>query len=69
MSELNYNPLIFVVVGIGALLAALWAVRWWRERKYDLSGKTVLITVAHVDSVSSWRASWRAQEHVWQSAP
>lgn len=44
MSELNHNPLILVVVGIGALLAALWAVRWWRERQYNLSGKTVLIT-------------------------
>lgn len=44
MGELNYHPLILAAVGIGALLAALWAVRWWRERQYDLSGKTVLIT-------------------------
>ena len=44
MSELNYNPLILATVAIIALLAALLAVRWWRERQYDLSGKTVLIT-------------------------
>jgi len=66
MSELNYNPLIFVVVGIGALLAALWAVRWWRLRSErqdsaDYGGSR--------GPVSSWRASWRAQEHVWHLFP
>lgn len=44
MGELNYHLLILAAVGIGALLATLWAVRWWREHQYDLSGKTVLIT-------------------------
>jgi NAD(P)-dependent dehydrogenase (short-subunit alcohol dehydrogenase family) len=44
MIEVPQNPLILVVVGVGALLAALWAVRLWREQQYNLSGKTVLIT-------------------------
>jgi NAD(P)-dependent dehydrogenase (short-subunit alcohol dehydrogenase family) len=40
----NQNLLILVAAAVGALLTALWVVRWWRERSYNLSGKTVLIT-------------------------
>ena len=40
----NQNLLILVAVIVGALLVALWALRRWRERQYDLAGKTVLIT-------------------------
>lgn len=43
MSELNNNALILVAaVAVGALLTIRAVVQWWR--KYDLSGKTVLIT-------------------------
>jgi short-subunit dehydrogenase len=42
MSELNNNALILAAVAVGALLAIRAVVQWWR--KYDLSGKTVLIT-------------------------
>ncbi|WP_199329078.1 SDR family NAD(P)-dependent oxidoreductase [Coleofasciculus sp. FACHB-1120] len=32
-------------MSVGALIAVLWVVRWWRENhKYDLTGKTVLLT-------------------------
>jgi NAD(P)-dependent dehydrogenase (short-subunit alcohol dehydrogenase family) len=40
----NQNPLILFAVGLGAWLAVLWLVRSWRERQYDLTGKTVLLT-------------------------
>src|SRR4028119_601980 len=40
----NLNPLILFAVGLGALLVVLWVVRSWRERQYDLTGKTVLLT-------------------------
>jgi short-subunit dehydrogenase len=40
----NQNPLILVAVGVGALLVVLWVVGWWRERQYNLTGKTVLLT-------------------------
>src|SRR4028118_1946937 len=40
----NQNPLILFAVGVGALLLVLWVVRSWRERQYDLTGKTVLLT-------------------------
>ena len=40
----NQNPLILVAVTVGALLVVLWVVRSWRERQYDLTGKTVLLT-------------------------
>jgi NAD(P)-dependent dehydrogenase (short-subunit alcohol dehydrogenase family) len=42
MSELNNNTLILTAVIVGTLFAICPVVRWWR--KYDLSGKTVLIT-------------------------
>ena len=38
------NLLILTVIIIGALLSSLLWIRWWRERIYDLNGKTVLIT-------------------------
>lgn len=41
MSELNNNGLILAAVAVGVLLAISAVVRW--RRKYDLSGKTVLI--------------------------
>jgi short-subunit dehydrogenase len=40
----NQNSFILVEVGAIALLVVLWVVRWWRERMYDLNGKTVLMT-------------------------
>jgi NAD(P)-dependent dehydrogenase (short-subunit alcohol dehydrogenase family) len=41
----NYqNLLIPTVIIIGTLLSSLILARWWRERMYDLNGKTVLIT-------------------------
>ncbi len=41
----NYqNLLIPTVIIIGTLLSSLLLARWWRERMYDLNGKTVLIT-------------------------
>jgi predicted amino acid dehydrogenase len=41
----DYPNLLFLAVGsIGTLLGALLLDRWWRERTYDLNGKTVLIT-------------------------
>ncbi len=40
----NQNPLILIAMSVGALLVVLWVVRWWRERQYDLTGKTVLLT-------------------------
>ena len=40
----NQNSFILVAVGAIALLVVLWVVRWWRERMYDLNGKTVLMT-------------------------
>src|SRR4028119_1798797 len=40
----NQHPLILFAVGVGALLVLLWVVRSWRERQYDLTGKTVLLT-------------------------
>jgi NAD(P)-dependent dehydrogenase (short-subunit alcohol dehydrogenase family) len=40
----NLNPLILVAVGVGTLLVVRWVVRAWRERQYDLTGKTVLLT-------------------------
>jgi short-subunit dehydrogenase len=40
----NQTPLILFGVGVGALLVLLWVVRSWRERQYDLTGKTVLLT-------------------------
>jgi short-subunit dehydrogenase len=42
MSELNNNALILAVVGVGTLLAILFAVRSLSQ--YDLKGKTVLVT-------------------------
>jgi NAD(P)-dependent dehydrogenase (short-subunit alcohol dehydrogenase family) len=42
MSELNNNTLILTAVIVGTLFAICALRRWWR--KYDLSGKTVLIT-------------------------
>jgi len=40
----NQNPLILIAMSAIALLVVLWVVRWWRERQYDLTGKTVLLT-------------------------
>jgi short-subunit dehydrogenase len=40
----NQNPLILFAVGVAALFVLLWVVRSWRERQYDLTGKTVLLT-------------------------
>jgi short-subunit dehydrogenase len=40
----NQNPLILIAMSVGALLVVLWVVRSWRERQYDLTGKTVLLT-------------------------
>jgi short-subunit dehydrogenase len=40
----NQHLLILVAVGVGALLIVLWVVRSWRERQYELTGKTVLLT-------------------------
>jgi short-subunit dehydrogenase len=40
----NQNPLILVTATVGVLLLVLWVVRSWRERQYDLTGKTVLLT-------------------------
>ncbi|BAY45832.1 short-chain dehydrogenase/reductase SDR [Scytonema sp. HK-05] len=43
--NLNYqNLLIFTAGIIGTLLSSLLLDRWWRERTYDLNGKTVLMT-------------------------
>lgn len=44
MSELHQNPLIITAVGVALFFTAQILVRWWRERQYNLSGKTVLIT-------------------------
>jgi FlaA1/EpsC-like NDP-sugar epimerase len=38
------NPLILFAVGAAALFLVLSVVRSWRERQYDLTGKTVLLT-------------------------
>jgi short-subunit dehydrogenase len=40
----NYQNLLILTVIIGTLLSSLLLARWWRERRYDLNGKTVLIT-------------------------
>jgi NAD(P)-dependent dehydrogenase (short-subunit alcohol dehydrogenase family) len=40
----HQNPLILLAVGLAALFVLLWVVRSWRERQYDLTGKTVLLT-------------------------
>jgi len=43
--SLNYqNLLILTACLIGMLLSASWLARSWRERSYDLNGKTVLMT-------------------------
>ncbi|MEH1939482.1 MAG: SDR family NAD(P)-dependent oxidoreductase [Nostoc sp.] len=43
--NINYQNLpIFTLFIIGALLTSLLLDRWWRERIYNLNGKTVLIT-------------------------
>ncbi|WP_375505870.1 SDR family NAD(P)-dependent oxidoreductase [uncultured Nostoc sp.] len=43
--NINYqNLLIFTLVIIATLLTSLLLDRWWRERIYNLNGKTVLIT-------------------------
>ncbi len=42
MTELNNNTLILTAVIVGTLFALCAVQRWWR--KYNLSGKTVLIT-------------------------
>jgi short-subunit dehydrogenase len=44
MIEVFQNSLISVAIGLGALLAIIWAVRSWQESQYNLTGKTVLIT-------------------------
>src|SRR6476661_171701 len=38
------NPLILFAVGAAAWFVLLWVVRSRRERQYDLTGKTVLLT-------------------------
>src|SRR3712207_5330708 len=40
----NYQNLLILTVIIVTLLSSLLLVRWWRERAYNLNGKTVLIT-------------------------
>jgi short-subunit dehydrogenase len=40
----NQTPLILFAVGVAAWFVLLWVVRSWRERQYDLAGKTVLLT-------------------------
>ncbi len=42
MNELNNNPLLVVAIVVGILFSIRALVRWWN--KYDLNGKTVLIT-------------------------
>ena len=43
--SLNYqNLLILTACFMGILLSASWLARSWRERSYDLNGKTVLMT-------------------------
>jgi short-subunit dehydrogenase len=43
--NVNYpNLLIFTLVIIGILWSSVLLDRWWRERIYELNGKTVLIT-------------------------
>ncbi|ACC78989.1 SDR family NAD(P)-dependent oxidoreductase [Nostoc punctiforme] len=43
--NINYQNLpIFTLFIIGALLSSLLLDRWWRDRIYNLNGKTVLIT-------------------------
>lgn len=37
------NPLVLAALVVGVFLA-IAVVQWWRERQYNLSGKTVLIT-------------------------
>lgn len=37
------NPFILFAVGVTALFVVLCVVRSWRERQYDLIGKTVLL--------------------------
>ncbi|HEY9727929.1 MAG TPA: SDR family NAD(P)-dependent oxidoreductase, partial [Chroococcales cyanobacterium] len=40
----NQNSIILVAVGAIALLVVLRVERWWRERQYNLTDKTVLLT-------------------------
>ncbi|MBD1869466.1 SDR family NAD(P)-dependent oxidoreductase [Cyanobacteria bacterium FACHB-471] len=43
--NLTYQGLLtFVVLAIATLLFSVSLDRWWRERSYDLNGKTVLLT-------------------------
>ncbi|MBD2104979.1 SDR family oxidoreductase [Leptolyngbya sp. FACHB-261] len=44
MGDIQQNSLALLALGIGLLLTAQWSLRWWRERSYTLSGKTVLLT-------------------------
>jgi NAD(P)-dependent dehydrogenase (short-subunit alcohol dehydrogenase family) len=43
--NVNYQSLLnLTAIIIGMLLSSLLLDRWWRERIYDLNGKTILIT-------------------------
>jgi short-subunit dehydrogenase len=43
--NLTYQGLLtFVILAIATLLFSVSLDRWWRERSYDLNGKTVLLT-------------------------